>query len=243
MHNTDQFTVKEIDAYGHSTLDVVSQADKLNQWMYKTILPYCNGRILEIGSGIGTISHFFVTTGAHITLSDIRENYCVVLRDKFQGTPVKLIDLEHPEFDKEYAILLGTFDTVFALNVVEHIKCDGQALQNVYKLLKPRGQAVILVPAYQWLYNRFDVQLEHYRRYTKRSLSSLFVKAGFEVAASRYFNFAGILGWFVSGKLLRNNMIPEGQMSLYNTLVPLFRLADKAVWYRIGLSVICVGKK
>jgi hypothetical protein len=110
-------------------------------------------------------------------------------------------------------------------------------------LLKTGGTLVILVPAYQFLYNKFDKELEHYRRYTKASLNSLFKKANFKIIHNQYFNAIGILGWFVSGRLLGNNLIPEDQMKAYNTLVPIFRILDKLVLNIFGLSVITVGKK
>lgn len=238
-----EFNFKEIDAEGHQTLDVISKADKLNRWMYDTISPYCSGNILEIGSGIGNISQFFITENANIALTDIRESYCDILRKKFSGNRVLLLDLVDNEFDTKYADLLGTFDTVFALNVVEHIQDDVLAMQNVKKLLKPSGKAVILVPSYQFLYNQFDVELEHFRRYTIPKLENVFNESGFKILKSWHFNFIGIFGWYVSGKLMKNKTIPEGQMSFYNVLVPIFRLVDKCVFNKIGLSTITVGQK
>ena len=90
---------------------------------------------------------------------------------------------------------IGTFDSVFAFNVVEHIEDDKLALENCYKLLKPGGHVVILVPAYQSLYNRFDKELEHFRRYTKKTLKAVISSARFDIITKRYFNFMGIFGW------------------------------------------------
>ncbi len=53
----------------------------------------------------------------------------------------------------------------------------------------------------------------------------------------------GILGWYISGKLQKNKTFPEGQMKLYNNMVPLFKIIDKIFLNSIGLSVITVGKK
>ena len=238
-----EFNFKEIDAEGHQTLDVISKADKLNRWMYDTIRPYCVGNILEIGSGIGNISQFFIAENAQITLTDIRESYCTVLKEKFDGNQVMMLDLVDSNFDIKYAHLLGTFDTVFALNVVEHIQDDVLAMQNIKKLLKTGGKAVILVPAYQFLYNQFDVELEHFRRYTIKSLQRIFSASDFKILKSWHFNFIGIFGWYVSGKLMKNKTIPEGQMSFYNVLVPVFKLVDKIVINKIGLSTLTVGQK
>ena len=70
---------------------------------------------------------------------------------------------------------------------MEHIKDDHLAIKNMVKLLKPGGNLVILVPAYQALYNNFDTTLEHYRRYNKKSLTSLMGNYG-EIISAFYFN-------------------------------------------------------
>jgi hypothetical protein len=71
----------------------------------------------------------------------------------------------------------------------------------------------------------------------------LLQKAEFRVIHKQYFNLAGILGWYVSGKLEKNKTIPKGEMKLYNMLVPLFRVADRVFFRAFGLSVIAVGEK
>src|SRR5688500_2598538 len=239
-----EFEYKEIDKEGWETLDAIAGADKFNEWMYRTIKPYCSGNILEIGSGIGNISKFFIDDKANITLSDIRPVYCDELKKKFpEVVDVIELDLTHPAFDTEYSALIGKYDTVFDIHVVEHIKDHRLAIGNCYKLLKTAGKLVTLVPAYAALYNRFDRELEHFRRYTKKELNSLLISSGFTIQHSQYFNFMGIPGWYISGKHQKNKTIPKSQMSLYNKLVPLFKLVDKILLNKVGLSVISAGIK
>ena len=237
------FKFREIDSDGWDTLDVISEAYQFNEWMFDEIKKFCTGKVLEIGSGIGNISAKFIAAGYDITLSDIRENYCTILREKFPARPVVQMDLTHPGFDVEYAGHLSCYDSIFALNVVEHIQDDSLAIANCFKLLKYGGSVVILVPAFQELYNRFDAELEHYRRYNRSMLNGLLVQNNFRVAHSRYFNFMGIPGWYFSGKLQNNRTIPRWQMGIYNKLVPLFKIVDKCLFHTVGLSVISVGVK
>jgi SAM-dependent methyltransferase len=240
-------TRSTIDEVGLSTLDNLSVADQLNDWMFESIQPYVKGRTLEIGSGIGNISGCFVRHDLPLYVSDYSDHYCRLLQQKFVNErlirDVFQIDLAAPGFENKYAPLMGKFDTVFALNVVEHIGNDGRAIANCKKLLAPGGHLIILVPAYQLLYNGFDKELEHYRRYTRTSLKNLFLAQQFKIIKSWYFNLAGILGWFVSGTILRKKTLPAGQLSFYNKLVPIFRIADRLVMNQMGLSVITVGKK
>ncbi len=242
-----EFTFKPVDVEGEDTLKTIALANHLNQWMYSSIKPFCKGKILEIGSGVGNISEYFLKDNAPILLTDIRDSYCESLREKFAANTAFLgienMNLVDPEFDFRFSKYFESFDTVFALNVVEHIFDDQLAIANCYKLLKKGGHLVILVPAFQSLFNNFDVELEHYRRYTRRKLESLFVSCNFNILSSRYFNAAGIAGWIVSGKIQHHRIIPAGQIRLYNRLVFLFRLFDKLIFNSFGLSVITVGKK
>ena len=241
------FDFKEIDEEGLETLESISKANRFNEWMYRTIRPHLSGRVLEVGSGIGNISRLFLRDGYRITLSDVRENYCQALESSFSGESgldgILHLDLVHSDFEQQYAPYLGSFDSVFALNVIEHIENDTLAIANAMRLLKPGGRMAILVPAYQWLYNRFDKELYHYRRYTARSLGALYRKNGLRVDKTFYFNAVGMAGWFYSGKILQKKTIPSGQMSLYNKLVPVFKVIDKLVLNKTGLSVVAFGNK
>lgn len=241
------FQFQEEDQVGEGTLDVISKADRFNKWMYETIKPFCKGDIMEIGSGLGNISKYFLQDGASILLSDIRQGYCEKLKNRFghneKFLDAQVIDLTDERFDEKSRPHLSKYDTVFALNVVEHIQDDAKAIANCKKLLKENGHLVILVPSYQWLYCEFDKGLGHYRRYNKATLAHLFVQNGFTILHKQHFNFIGIFGWAVSGKILKKESIPEGQMRLYNTLVPFFRIVDQLIFRSMGLSTIVVGKK
>ena len=229
-----------------ATLSVIKEAENFNRWMYQTIRSYCNGEILEIGSGIGNISEFLLKDGYQMTLSDVRKDYCDRLADKFSEAGnlrgILHLDIVHADFEKEYQDHFSRFDTVFALNVIEHVPDDNLAIRNCRSLLKSNGRLIILVPAYPHLYNRFDKGLEHYRRYTKKSLSILIANNNFRIISSQYFNAVGVIGWYISGKLQRNASIPNDQMKVYDYLVPVIKIIDKVLFNQVGLSVISVAR-
>jgi len=82
----------------------------------------------------------------------------------------------------------ASFDLICLFDVLEHIQDDANALKRVRQLLKPRGRAVITVPAYQWLYGAHDRAHRHFRRYTARKLHLKARNAGLRVGRSGYFN-------------------------------------------------------
>ena len=144
MGNQDNF--KEFDFEGEENLRAIAEADKFNEWMYQQVVPHCTGKILEIGSGIGNISYFFDRDGMDIDLSDIREQYRSYLKKSFEKRAVLDMDIVADGFIDMHGDKLGTYDAVFALNVVEHIKDDKLAIENMIKLLKPGVRLLFWFP-------------------------------------------------------------------------------------------------
>lgn len=236
-----------IDPAGEETLLSFSKATAFNKWMCEQIIPWVKGHILEIGSGIGNISEILFQNNLTVTLSDLNPQYCSLLKSKFEHVDnckgVISIDISTVSFEEKYDGLLGKFDNIIALNVIEHIEDDGRAFANCKKLLKPGGQIIILVPAFNFLYNSFDRELGHYRRYTIKSLNEKMEQSGFSIIHRQYFNMPAILGWYFSGSIFKLKLIPENQLHFYNLLVPFFRILDKLFQRIMGISVIMVGAK
>lgn len=242
----EDYDLKYSDQHGYETLETISKADQFNKWMFDTIRPFIKGNILEIGSGIGNISAYLLKSFERVALSDFDETYCHALKQLFHKNKnlagIFCINLVDENFDDSFSHLFGSYDTVIALNVIEHIKDDDLAIRNCKKFLKPQGHLIVLVPAYNGLYNGFDESLGHFKRYSKIGLKKM-ISNKLQIEQAQFFNFAGIFGWFISGTLLKKTVIPSSQMNLYNKLVPVFKLIDKFILNKVGLSVIVVGKK
>lgn len=234
------------DTTGNNILEVIGKADRFNSWMYHTILPHVSGITLEIGSGIGNISKYFIRDGYEISLSDSDEHYIEILRHKFLHYPnvkdIIAIDLLHPQFEVCYSKYHSHFDSVFLLNVLEHVENDSQAIRNCKFLLKPSGRLTLLTPAYNQLFSKLDRALGHHRRYTAKSLRKVISITGMNYESSYYFNFLGILGWLY-GKLRGFKTIPSGEMNVFNHIVPLGKILDRIFFRKAGLSVIATARK
>lgn len=235
------------DPVGLHTLEVIAKADRFNRWMYDQFKHELKGEVLEIGSGIGNISKLVIEEGHSITLSDYNEEYCESLKKDFsQNKNVReiiSIDLLHPGFENKYSLYKNKFDSIFLLNVIEHIEDDGLAVKNCKYLLKTNGHLILLAPAYSWLYSSFDKQLGHYRRYSLKSLKGLLKKENFSILTGSYFNFTGIGGWLLFGKILNQKMLSSGEMSAFNKIVPIAKIIDKLLGKKTGLSIIVTGIK
>jgi SAM-dependent methyltransferase len=78
------------------------------------------------------------------------------------------------------------YDVICALDVVEHLEHDAEALRWIAALLRPGGLLILTVPAYQWLFSDHDRALGHYRRYTRARLVGA-LPAGMRVLTAAYF--------------------------------------------------------
>lgn len=235
------------DPTGFETLEAFSEAPAFNRWLYEKTCVDVQGRILEIGSGIGNISAFLLEDHSDVYLSDLRPEYCQLLEKKFAGHPalkgVFELDLSLNNFQEKYSERIGKFDVVIASNVIEHIADDKLAIQNAGSLLTENGKLIILVPACPALYNSLDKELGHFRRYTRAGLNHLLKSTGMQISESKYFNAAAILGWWFSGKVLKEKTISPVKLNIYNRLIPVFRIIDWFMAPLTGVSVISVGIK
>ncbi len=64
------------------------------------------------------------------------------------------------------------FDIITILDLLEHAD-DERVLKEAYRILKKGGLVIITVPAYQFLWSRWDEILGLKRRYDKTSLATL----------------------------------------------------------------------
>jgi SAM-dependent methyltransferase len=74
-----------------------------------------------------------------------------------------------------------TYECVLALDVIEHLDDDRQALEQLGRLLKKDGRLIITVPALPELFSEFDEVQGHRRRYTPQSLRSCLEEANLRV--------------------------------------------------------------
>ncbi len=229
------------ERYGHEILADMARARRFLDWIARTILPVLGRRVLEVGSGIGNLSHRLPRRDL-LVLSDVDDEYLRLLADAWRGHAqvcVERFDLDS-DADAE-ALARYAFDTVVCLNVIEHIDDDAAALRRLRRLLVPGGRLVLLAPQYPALYGEYDRSLGHRRRYTRGRLRALAEEAGFVVHSLQSFNFFAIVGWWVNSRLLRRRRIGRLQMKLFDLAVPAFQRLER--WLRLpGISLLLVAE-
>jgi SAM-dependent methyltransferase len=232
--------------HGLLTLEAFEQATAYNHWLFSRFSTHIGERVLEIGAGIGNVT-------AEILLNkDVKE---VVATDR-NADSLKLL---HERLGSDPRLACATwdlgmapplelaerrFDTILCSNVLEHVDGHRQALASMAHLLAPGGRLLLLAPAHPFLYCKLDEKLGHFRRYRRRELADLLKTAGFEVEKIKYHNFAGMVGWLWTGKLLRRELLPSRSVRRFDRLVPIIRRIDPLFAAILtGVSLITVARR
>ena len=226
---------------GAETLRRMSALERYNNWILEKIAPWTGNRVLEVGSGIGNISRFFLDC-EELCLTDVQEDYLRTLRERFADRANVTVARYNLEESPE-ALRGREFDTILALNVLEHIEKDTPALREMASLLAPGGRLILQLPAHTLLYGSLDIHLDHFRRYTAADIRRKFASAGLETERLVRFNMFGALGWLLCSRVLRKKILPQGQLGLFNRLTPLFMAIERVVPAPFGLSLLAVGRK
>ena len=141
------------------------------------------GRLLEIGSGAGAMLADLPRLGHHCdaleTSPDARK-----LADQINSG-----DGNVAVHDKAQDGWAGAFDTILAMEVLEHIEEDSAALESWSSWLRRDGRLVLSVPAHPRLWNASDVWAGHFRRYTRNGLRQVVESAGFQVEHMECYGF------------------------------------------------------
>ena len=73
-----------------------------------------------------------------------------------------------------------SLDLVVAFDVLEHLVDDHLAAREVIRVLRPGGHFLVAVPADPRLWSAHDEAVDHVRRYTRPTLTTLLARAGFD---------------------------------------------------------------
>jgi len=218
------------DPVGVETLKIMAMARHYNRWLFRVIKPHLVGRIAEVGSGTGTFTNMLVDEGHQVTTIDINPEYL----------SQEVLDLQTKNLPRH---LVNKFDTILALNVVEHLQRADQALANFSRLLKTGGKLIVLVPQGQWAYGSLDRSLGHIQRFDLAGLRRVISGAGLKVVLVRSLNFWGVWGWWWNSRIVKRQLLPAWQVKLFDVLAVPWLWLESFISPPLGLSLLAVATK
>ena len=138
--------------------------------------------MLEIGCGNGIFIAQMEKEGYTIDGCDLNINALKLARKREGRLLLYNIFDNNPE-------LIHKYDCIFLMDVIEHIKDDFLFVKNAEEYACNDGYIVINVPAYNYLFSKYDIEDGHYRRYTKKQLLKLFNTCNIVPIYIKYWGF------------------------------------------------------
>ena len=143
-------------------------------------------KILDLGCGSGFLLDHLSHMGFQTIGIEPNEETIGLAKKRNAALDIRKGDAE--ELD---SLVLDEVDTVFAIDVLEHIEDDVSILKKIRRHLCSGGRLVAVVPAYPWLYGKRDQKYGHFRRYSQKKFEDVLRMEGFQVKVGRHWNMLG----------------------------------------------------
>ena len=220
--------------------DALNEARNYRASLMAEFRPFLKGNVVEIGAGIGQFSEAIrgYKEVNNLVSVEPEERFCQKFREL------------HPHYTLVEGVIddlpAGSdWDAILSINVLEHIREDGDELSKYHKhLSKTGGHLCLFVPARPEIYAPIDGDFGHFRRYVKSSLKGKLNQAGFEIVTLSYFNFVGYFAWWLNFCVLKKRHFETGSVRFFDRLIfPVVHTMESRLCRPpLGQSLIAVAR-
>tara|TARA_E500000331_G_C17001387_1_gene602177 strand:- start:64 stop:744 length:681 start_codon:yes stop_codon:yes gene_type:complete len=223
--------------YPGKELEIFDKAVFWRKYIYFLVKRYLKDGLLEVGAGIGSFTKNYKDNLNNITLTELDTENLKKLKKRFKRSRIN-IKLQYTSKIKK------KFNTILYMNVLEHIKNDKKEINVALGKLKKNGHLVILVPAHNELYTRFDKEIGHFRRYKIKFFEKLKLKSS-KVEKLIYLDCLGFFLYFLNKKFYKDEIYPsKNKIFIWDKIfIPLTFFLDLFSNYRFGKNLLCIIKK
>lgn len=193
-----------------------------------------NNRILDLGCGPGYMGALFAREN-NVLFGDSDAKNLV----KIKGEQIVLDGRNLPFKD-------DVFDYVICADVLEHVYEDDKVLDNIYRVIKRGGKAIITVPAYKSLYGAHDKLIGHFRRYDKDEFVQLAMSRGYRIKNVRYVCSLMYPLFAFSNKFSKQTRTYTGQSRIEHKIIPILNAIcelDKKIILPFGIGLLFILEK
>jgi len=132
--------------------------------IYRTVAEVVRGKVADIGFGTGFGTHLLAQNADEVHGYDVDEDALQFAKTVF---PFKELKFHHGDISKG---IVGKYDYVVMIDVIEHIKDDMTAIVNVRKMINKNGSFICSTPNRLSRYRKAET---HVREYSPQELGSL----------------------------------------------------------------------
>ncbi|NUN12476.1 MAG: methyltransferase domain-containing protein [Myxococcales bacterium] len=232
------------DSFHYDGADLEALQDLVHypSWIMDYLSPVARGDILEVGPGLGAVSKRLRIISDSLDLLEPSARHASLLADFFRADEkVRVLPFTVEAFAAHAP--RGVYDTVVAINILEHLEDDLTALETFFRVLRPGGFLFLFVPALRFLYSEFDRRIGHFRRYHLGELKRLVEGARFVVETIRYFDMSGVVPWWVTNTVVGSTQINPRFAQWYDRLVvPVSRRLERRFTPPLGKNLVVVAR-
>lgn len=220
--------------YPGAELELFAHAINWKSYFKKQLVPYIQGRVLEVGAGIGETSKFLQNEKvSHWTYLEPDERlFSELVKKNYRSKSDEFICGRIEDIKDKI------FDTILYIDVLEHIEDDFNELECCSRFLAKNGRIIILSPAHNILFSEFDRSIGHFRRYNHKMLKNLEYK-DLRLKQYIYLDSLGLL-LNLCNKLILKKSIPSKKQILFwdRCIVPISKLLDPILDNKLGKTII-----
>ena len=187
--------------------------DLLARYLVKRYRLPMGMKMLDLGCGRGEFLRGFLSCGLNgygVDQSSIAKSICPDVK-------ITHSDLENESLPYKD----NSFDFVFSKSVLEHFYYPEELVQEIYRILRPGGLVITMVPDWESVYKTFYDDYTHRTPFTLASLRNIFVVNGFndvKVEKFRQLPFLWTMPWLQPFTMFVA-LITPGFMREYSKLV------------------------
>jgi hypothetical protein len=223
--------------YPGKELEIFDKAVFWRKYIYLLVKKYLKNDLLEVGAGIGSFTKNYKNDFTQITLTELDKHNIKKLKKRYKNTKIKIESKFTSKINRK-------FNSILYMNVLEHIKNDKREINTSLSKLNKKGYLIILVPAHNELYTKFDKEIGHFRRYKINFFQKLKLKNS-KIVKLQYLDCLGYFLYYMNKMFYKNEIYPsESKIFIWDKFfTPLTFLFDKFLNYKFGKNVLCVIKK
>jgi len=230
--------MSDILNYPGKELELFDKATFWRKYVHFKTKKFFGEKILEVGAGIGSFTDSYYKEDLQITLTELDQKNLSILKTKFKNKNNIFIE---SKYTKSYQT---KFDTIIYMSVLEHIEKDVDEINIALTKLESKGNLIILVPAHNYMYSKFDEEIGHFKRYEIDFFKKLDLKNS-EIIKCFMTDTMGWILYFFNKIFFKNERYPSKTKIFFwdKLFVPFTIILDFLTFYKFGKNIIVVIKK
>jgi hypothetical protein len=233
--------VKEF-AYTGSELELFARAVRWKRYVGSVVGPFLGRRVVEVGAGQGATAEVLCDGGQELWLCLEPDPSLAARIEEARGLGRVPGCCQVRKGTSENLSTDDRLDTALYVDVLEHIADDREELRRASAVLVRGGHLIVVSPAHPALYSAFDAAIGHFRRYTRKSLVET-APPELRLVRLAALDAVGSLASLGNKLFLRQTLPTPQQIAVWDScMVPLSRLLDPLLRWRLGRSLLAVWK-